>query len=323
MKYLVTGAGGFIGSHLVDTLLTYGHDVVGVDNFVTGQSRFLTNAMNHPNFKLIKIDIANGLEGLLIDALNDNIDMVFHFAANADIRFGPANPRKDLEQNTLATFNVLEAMRINGVQRIAFASTAAMYGEPKVFPTPENVELPTQTSLYGASKLACEAMIQAYCETYNFTSWIFRFVSVLGERYTHGHIYNFYQQLLTDEDNLFVFGDGHQLKSSVYIGDVIDGILTATSQSFEKVNTFNIGTDQAIELNKSIEVICDFMGVNPHIEYAGGVRGWIGDNPHTHLDISKLRALGWEPKYTIEEATEKTCEWLSKNKWVFEARKDL
>src|SRR5438094_6553547 len=192
MHYFVTGGAGFIGSNLVDRLLADGHAVTAYDNFSTGQREFLASALRHSAFRLIEGDLLD--LPTLTRALAGH-DFVFHLAANADVRFGTHHPRKDLEQNTIATFHVLEAMRAGGVRRIAFSSTGSIYGEPEVFPTPEGCPFPIQTSLYGASKLAGEALISAYCEAFGMQSYIFRFVSILGERYTHGHVFDFYKKL--------------------------------------------------------------------------------------------------------------------------------
>src|SRR6267378_3618839 len=182
MNYFVTGGAGFIGSNLVDRLLSDGHGVVAYDNCSTGQPPFLAEAMKNDRFRLIKGDI---LDLPSLTSTIQGADVVFHLAANADVRFGPDHPRRDLDQNTIGTFNILEAMRVNNVRRIAFSSTGSIYGEPEVFPTPEDAPLPVQTSLYGASKLAAEGLIQAYCEGFGFQGYIFRFVSILGARYTH------------------------------------------------------------------------------------------------------------------------------------------
>ena len=208
--YLVTGCAGFIGSTMVDRLLADGCIVTGIDNLSTGQLSFLENALKSPNFNLIEADLLNPEQ---ITPHFSGINGVFHFAANADVRFGTNHPRRDLEQNTIVTYNVLEAMRENGVKKIVFSSTGSVYGEATVIPTPEDGPFPIQTSLYGASKLAGEGLIAAYCEGFGFQSWIFRFVSILGERYTHGHIYDFYNKLKKDPTSLEVLGDGLQKKS--------------------------------------------------------------------------------------------------------------
>jgi UDP-glucose 4-epimerase len=258
-------------------------------------------------------------QATLTDAMQ-GCDMVFHLAANADVRFGTDHPRRDLEQNTIATYNVLEAMRHNGIQRIAFSSTGSVYGEAPVIPTPEDAPFPIQTSLYGASKLAGEGLIAAYCEGFGFQSWIFRFVSILGERYTHGHVFDFYQQLKADPTRLAVLGNGTQRKSYLYIQDCLDAILLALEHASNKVNIFNLGVDNYCQVNDSIGWICEELGVSPKLEYSGGDRGWIGDNPFIHLDVSKIQSLGWQPKLTIREGVIKTVQYLRANEWVFEAR---
>src|SRR6201991_3207875 len=237
-RIFVTGAAGFIGSNLVDHLLANGREVVGWDNYSTGQRRFIEAASSR--CQLIEGDNLD-LSGLT--RAMAGCDTVFHLAANADVRFGLEHPSKDLQQNTIATFNVLEAMRANGVRRIAFSSTGSIYGEPKVFPTPEDAPFPVQTSLYGASKLAGEGLIHAYCEGFGFQSWIFRFVSILGERYTHGHVFDFMKKLRQDPSRLPVLGDGTQRKSYLYIGDCLEAILFAMAKAQDKVNIFNLGTD--------------------------------------------------------------------------------
>lgn len=308
-KVFVTGAAGFIGSNLVDRLLQ-SHEVVGFDNFVTGHEYFLKSALQNANFKLVRGDLLDAA------SLNDAMagcDFVFHLSANADVRFGPDHPEKDLQQNTVATFNVLEAMRLNKVRQIAFSSTGSIYGEAAVVPTPEDAPFPVQTSLYGASKLACEGMISAYCESFEFRSWIFRFVSILGERYTHGHVFDFYKQLLKDSRRLTVLGNGHQKKSYLYIQDCIDAMLCAIDKAHDSVNIFNLGTEEVCEVRDSIGWITGHLGFNPELHFGTEERGWIGDNPLIFLDTKKIRALGWSSKLTINEAIIKTVDYLQEN----------
>ena len=318
MSYVsVTGCAGFIGSNLVDRLLANGHQVTGIDNFSTGQRQFLDSVLVHPNFRLIQGDLLN------LDALRlafTGCEAVFHLAANADVRFGTDYPRKDLEQNTIATYNVLEAMRANGIKKIVFSSTGSVYGEAPVVPTPEDGPFPIQTSLYGASKVAGEGLIAAYCEGFGFQSWIFRFVSILGERYTHGHVFDFYQKLKADPTRLSVLGNGKQRKSYLYVQDCIDAILLAMDKANDKVNIFNLGVDGYCEVNDSIAWICEELGVKPKLEYSGGDRGWIGDNPFIFLDTKKIQSLGWKPQWGIKDGVVKTVEYLRANEWVFEAR---
>lgn len=317
MIQIVTGAAGFIGSNLVDRLLANGYQVVGVDNFSTGQRRFLANALAHSSFRLIEADL---LDPIALEHAFQGGGAVFHMAANADVRFGTDHPRKDLEQNTIATYNVLEAMRANGIKKIAFSSTGSVYGEAPVVPTTEDGPFPIQTSLYGASKVAGEGLIAAYSEGFGFQSWIFRFVSILGERYTHGHVFDFYQKLKADPSRLPVLGNGKQRKSYLYVQDCIDAILLAMNKATEKVNIFNLGVDGYCEVNDSIGWICKELGVHPTLEYSGGDRGWIGDNPFIFLDTKKIQSLGWKPKYGIRDGVVKTVEYLRANEWVFEAR---
>jgi len=317
MNYFVTGGAGFIGSNLTDCLLQNRHVVTVFDNFSTGQERFLEKAQIFPKFTLVRGDL---LDLDLLTRAMCGADFVFHLAANADLRFGLDHPRKDLEQNTIATYNVLEAMRANGIKRIAFSSTGSVYGEAAVIPTPEDAPFPVQTSLYGASKLAGEGLIAAYCEGFGFQSWIFRFVSILGERYTHGHVFDFYKQLKANPTLLLVLGNGKQRKSYLYIQDCLDAMLVAVEKATDKVNVFNLGVDGYCEVNDSIGWICQTLGVQPRLEYTGGDRGWIGDNPFIFLDTTKIRSLGWAPKHSIREGVVKTVEFLRGNEWVMEAR---
>ncbi len=247
-------------------------------------------------------------------------ELICHLAANADVRFGTQHPRRDLEQNTIATFNVLEAMRSCGARRIAFSSTGSIYGEPDVFPTPETAPFPVQTSLYGASKLAGEGLIAAYCEGFDFQGCIFRFVSILGERYSHGHVFDFYRSLRANPDELRVLGDGHQRKSYLDVQDCIDAILLAVEKAQRKVNIYNLGTDEYCEVNHSIHWITERLGLRPRLIYAGGERGWVGDSPFIFLDCNKIRALGWSPKLSIREGVIRTLDYLQANPWVLETR---
>jgi UDP-glucose 4-epimerase len=317
-KVIVTGCAGFIGSTLVDRLLQESYQVVGIDNFSTGQRRFLDAALRNPAFSLIEMDLLD-LDALKFAYIGG--EAVFHLSANADVRFGTNHPRRDLEQNTIVTYNVLESMRANGIKKIAFSSTGSVYGESPVVPTPEDGPFPVQTSLYGASKLAGESLIQAYCEGFGFQSWIFRFVSILGERYTHGHVFDFYNQLRNDPSRLRVLGDGKQRKSYLYIQDCLDAILLAVERAKEKVNIFNLGVDGYCQVNDSIGWICREMGMKPKLEYSGGERGWVGDNPFIFLDTKRIQSLGWKPKVSIEEGVVRTVRWLRENEWVLESRK--
>ncbi|OBH21158.1 SDR family NAD(P)-dependent oxidoreductase [Mycolicibacter terrae] len=317
MKAFVTGGAGFIGSSLVDRLLQRGDEVVAYDNLSTGIDEFLSEARKSAKFSFVQGDVLD--ETTLTRAMS-GMDIVFHLAANADVRFGTRHPRKDLEQNTIATHNVLEAMRANGIKKIVFSSTGSVYGEAAVIPTPEACPFPVQTSLYAASKLAGEGLISAYCEGFGFQGWIFRFVSILGERYTHGHVFDFYKSLLDNPGQLPVLGDGKQRKSYLYIQDCISAMFTALQRARDNVNVFNLGTDQYCEVNDSIGWITESLGLSPQRVYAGGDRGWVGDNPFIFLDTTKIRSLGWAPALTIREAVLRTLTYLEANRWVLERR---
>ena len=322
-KVFITGAAGFIGSNLVDRLLADGKTVIGWDNFSTGQEKFLASARKHPQFKLITGD------NLALSALTKAMagcDTVFHLAANADVRFGLAHTGKDLQQNVIATYHVLEAMRANGIQRIAFSSTGSVYGEAEIIPTPEDAPFPIQTSLYAASKVSGEGMISSYCEGFKFEGYIFRFVSILGERYTHGHVFDFYQQLLEHPDRLKVLGDGSQRKSYLYVQDCVSAMLHVMNLRTAKkakhgVEIYNLGTDEYVQVNDSIGYISGTLGLKPKLEYTGGSRGWVGDNPFIFLDTKKIRATGWKTSLTIEQGIKRTLQWLLQNQWVYENRK--
>lgn len=316
MKYFLTGGAGFIGSNLADRLLALDERVVVFDNLSTGQQNFLNAALGHPRFEFVYGD---ALDLNAITQAMEGADFVFHLAANADVRFGTSHPRKDLEQNTIATWNVLEAMRRTGVGRIAFPSTGSIYGEPHVFPTPEDAPFPVQTSLYGASKLAAEGFIQAYAEGFGIEAHIFRFVSILGPRYSHGHVYDFHKQLMEHPDRLYVLGNGLQRKSYLAVADCIDAMLLAISAGGGAVQCFNLGHDTYCAVNDSIGWICDYLGLEPRIEYAGGERGWTGDSPFIFLDCSRMRALGWRPKQSIRDAVVDTVRYLEENRRLYES----
>jgi UDP-glucose 4-epimerase len=316
LRAFVSGCAGFVGSNLTDRLLADDHQVVGYDNFSTGKAVFLDGASRSDQFTLVTGDL---LDSERLAMAMAGCDFVFHLAANADVRFGTDHPRKDLEQNTIATMNVLEAMRVNGVRDIAFSSTGSIYGEASCFPTPENAPLPIQTSLYGASKLAAEGFIEAFCEAFDVRAYIFRFVSILGERYTHGHVVDFYRQLRSHPEYLDVLGNGSQRKSYLYVQDCLDAMLLAIQSARGKVNIFNLGTDEYCEVNDSIRWICGHLGLRPDLRYNGGDRGWVGDSPFIFLDCAAIRLLGWRPQLSIQQAVIRTVEFLERNPVITEA----
>lgn len=305
MKIFLTGGAGFIGSNLCDELIKE-HHVTVWDNFSTGKTQFLTNAVQSGNCSILIGDI---LDSHKLHSAMAGHDVVIHLAANADVRDGLKAPSRDLEQNTIATHQVLEGMRKNNIKRIIFSSTGSVYGETTEVPTPETARFPIQTSLYGASKVAAEALIAAYAEGYGMTSTIFRFVSIIGERYTHGHILDFYLQLKEHPELLNILGDGKQTKSYLYIQDCIKAIVSQL-HSTDKHAIFNLGTNETITVNESAIVIAQELKATPKLVFSGGRQGWIGDNPLIHLDTTKIQATGWEPKVTIREGIRKTVRWL-------------
>ncbi|MHB1582178.1 MAG: NAD-dependent epimerase/dehydratase family protein [Acidimicrobiales bacterium] len=312
----ITGGGGFIGSNLADRLATEGTEVVVVDDFRTGRREFLAGLLADPRHRLVEADVLD--QGPLRSAMR-GCDWVFHLQANADVRHGLEHPTLDLEQNTITTSAVLEAMRAEGVPNIAFSSTGSIYGEPEVFPTPEDAPFPVQTSLYGASKLAAEGLVQAYACGYGMTAVIFRFVSILGERYTHGHVFDFFCSLQRNPGRLRVLGDGRQQKSYLYVGDCVSAILMAAREHADTGGScvYNLGTDETLVVDDSVELITRHLGVDPLIEYTGGRRGWIGDSPLILLDTSRIRSLGWKPALTIEQSVVRTLQWFESNEYAW------
>jgi UDP-glucose 4-epimerase len=314
----ITGGAGFIGSNLADRLSSAGVEVTIIDDFRTGRREFVADLLQRPGVRLVVGDVLD--TKALADAVQ-GCDWVFHLQANADVRGGLQHPRRDLEQNTIATSNVLEAMRAGGVSRIFFASTGSVYGEPTVFPTPEDAPAPLQTSLYGASKLAGEGLIEAYANGYGFTGLICRFVSILGERYTHGHVFDFYRALKRDPSCLRVLGDGRQQKSYLYVQDCLDAILGAAERHHDEPGAYvyNLGTDETLLVEDSVRIICEHLELAPRIDYVGGRRGWTGDSPLIHLDTTRIRASGWSPRLTIREAVARTLEWFDLNEYIWRA----
>jgi UDP-glucose 4-epimerase len=324
LKYVVTGAAGFVGSHITDALLARGHSVVGIDNLSTGQERFLERAQTSEHFRL---EIADVLDRSSLRRIMSGADVVYHMAANADIRDGLLSPRTDLEQNIIATFEVLEAMRETGTQRIVFASSAAVLGEPDVFPTPESCPMPTQTSLYGSSKLAGEGLVSSYCEGYGFEGYAFRFVSLLGPRYPHGHVFDFVKQLLASPETLRILGDGTQRKSYLNVEDCIGALmhicedLRPANRKEKRYDVFHLGVPAFCLVRDSAQWICDELGLQPRFEFGAGSRGWIGDSPFVFLDVQKAMNTGWSPTHSIESSVRETVRWLLNNRWIFDCRR--
>jgi UDP-glucose 4-epimerase len=306
MRVVITGGAGFIGSSLTDVCLAAGHDVVAVDNLSTGRPEFLSEATRQARFELVVADLDDS--ELLAEVFADR-DAVVHLAANADVRFGWDNPRRDLEQNLMCTYNVLEAMRITGVKRLLFSSTGSVYGEAATTPTVEDCPFPVQTSLYGASKAAAEAFIQAYSAGVGLSTTIFRFVSILGPRYTHGHVIDFVKKLRSDPSRLEILGDGRQRKSYLDVTDCVRAVLSQL-EAGHRHEIFNLGTDEYCLVDDSAHWICERLGVDPDFAHTGGDRGWVGDSPLIFLDTTKIRGTGWSPHWTIRQAVERTVDFL-------------
>ncbi len=293
MAILVTGGAGFIGSHLVDRLVEEGKEVVILDNLSSGVS-FL-----NPDAEFIKVDLADRLK--LEDVFRKkDFSEVWHIAANPDVRIGSENPDEIYRNNILATYNLLEVMRKNNVDKIIFTSTSTVYGEAEVIPTPE--DYPTvPISIYGASKLACEALISSYCHTFDMKAWIYRFANVIGKRSNHGVIYDFIIKLRRNPEELEILGNGEQNKSYIYISDCIEAMFSGLKAD-DRVNIFNIGSEDQIKVKRIAEIVCEEMGLSPKFRFTGGDRGWKGDVPVMLLSIEKLKAMGWKPRYSSEQA---------------------
>jgi UDP-glucose 4-epimerase len=315
-RVCITGGAGFIGSNLAERLLGIGVEVVILDDFSTGRRQFLAGLRSPGRVRVVQADV---LDVASVEDAVDGCDWVFHMQANADLRRGLEDPQRDLRQNTIATSTVLEAMRARGVSQIVFASSGSVYGEPEVFPTPEDAPFPIQTSLYAASKLGCEGLISAYASGYGFTGVICRFVSVLGERYTHGHVFDFYVALKRDPSRLQVLGDGLQRKSYLYVQDCITAMLVAAGHHAgdPAAHVYNLGTDETLVVDESVALITAHLSLAPEIEHTGGRRGWVGDSPLIRLDTTRIRALGWRPRLTIEQALLRTLEWFDANEYAW------
>lgn len=324
MHAFVTGAAGFIASNLVDALLASGATVVGWDNLSTGCERNLEHALKSDCFRLVRGD---NLDLPAMTAAMAGADIVFHLAANADVRFGLCHPGRDLQQNTIATYHVLEAVRACNIRRLVFTSTGSVYGEAAVIPTPEDAPFPVQTSLYAASKVACEGMISAWCEGFGMEGYIFRLVSIMGPRYSHGHVLDFCRQLREHPGHLDVLGDGSQRKSYLHVSDCVAAILrcvenrTAASAPHQ-VALYNLGTNEYCRVTDSVEWITSKLGLQPELRFSGGQRGWVGDNPFIFLSTDRIRATGWTPNRTIRQCVEHTVEWIEANPWVLEIPED-
>ena len=308
MNILVTGGAGFIGSHLIDALLLEGHNVIAYDNLLRGRSSNLANAMQNPNFKFLKGDLLD--KEFLFKAFETNsFETVFHMAANSDIASSHINPDVDFKNTLQSTYNVLLGMKEFGVKNIVFASTSAIYGDTRV-KVDENFGPLFPISHYGASKLASEAYISSFCENYKLKAWITRFPNVVGERATHGAIYDFIQKLKNNPNELEVLGNGSQTKPYLYVKDLIEAILLVWKQTNEQINYFNLGVESRTSVKEIAEMVIEAMRSNAKIKYTGGNKGWIGDVPQFSYDLEKIHKLGWEAKSTSNEAVRKSIQYI-------------
>jgi len=306
MKAIIFGGAGFIGSALAEKLLSGKGEVTVFDSLYTGRMENLAPCKGRKGFKFVKGDARNLGE---VKAAIAGHDIAYHLAANADIRGGMENVHLDLEYNTASTINVLEAMRRTDVKRMVFTSSSAVYGEPSIFPTPEDYGPLLPTSLYGASKLAAEAYVSAFCEDFGLTSHIFRFVNVLGAANNHGVVGDFIRKLQADPKKLVILGDGHQRKSCIHVSDCVSGMLAGVAAGREKTNTYNIGNNDYVDVDAIADEICGAMGLSGvGYEHTGGKRGWTGDMPFVYLDNRKLCATGWKPMMNSRQAVRRAAE---------------
>lgn len=308
MRALVTGGAGFIGSHLIDRLVSRGDTVVVIDNLSSGNLDFIQNHIDSGKVSLVRGDITNYQD--VLSAMS-GIECVFHLAANPDIRLGTKITDTDLQQGTIATYNIVEAMRVEGVNKIAFASSSVVYGEDAPMPTPENHGPCLPISLYGASKQAGEGLISSWVGTFGFQAWIFRFANIIGTRGTHGVIFDFIHKLKADPSRLEVLGNGLQEKSYMEVGDCVDGILHVMANSNDSVNLFNLGSHDTASVKRIAEIVVEETGcTGASIEYTGGDRGWAGDIPRAMLAIDKMLEIGFDVNYNSEEAIRHTARAL-------------
>ena len=308
MKVLVTGGAGFIGSHIVDKLVQEGHTVKVYDNLSSGKMEFIEHHIEKPNFEFIRADL---LDFETLKKEITGMDVVFHIAANPDVKLGAKDTKVHFEQNALATYNLLEAMRISDVKDIVFTSTSTVYGEANIIPTPEDYGPLIPISLYGASKLAAEAFIMSYAHTFGIRAVVYRFANIVGPRSTHGVIYDFIMKLKKDPTKLEILGDGTQTKSYLYIDDCVDAILFGFRHRKNDVEIFNIGSEDWINVRKIADIVVEEMGLTGvKYQFTGGKRGWKGDVPKMLLSIEKIKSYGWKPRHNSEESVRLTARHL-------------
>lgn len=310
-KILITGGAGFIGSHLSDRLLQSGNKVTVIDNLSCGTKKNLILSLKNPDFRFVELDITD--KNKLFDFFNKyKFDMIYHLAANSDIKKGSKEPNIDFNNTFLTTFNILLAMREFKIKKLFFASTSAIYGNLNnniseisgpLFPI----------SNYGASKLAGEAFISSFCESNNIQAWIARFPNVIGERATHGVIFDFINKLRKNQKTLEILGNGEQNKPYLYIDDLLEAIILICEKSNDKINYFNIGPETRTKVKEIAKIVIEETGLNADIKYTGGTQGWVGDVPEFSYNISKIKELGWNSKLTSTEAVKKSVKLILNN----------
>lgn len=307
-KILVTGGAGFIGSHLVDKLLIEGNEVVAVDNLSLGRLDNINEASKNPKFKFEELNILE--KDKFFDLFkNEKFDVVFHLAANSDIAISHSNPDVDYENTFETTYITLLAMKEFGVKKLVFASTSAIYGDTSE-KINENFGPLFPVSHYGASKLASEAFISSFCENYGIKAWITRFPNVVGERATHGVIFDFINKLRKNPKKLEVLGNGEQIKPYLYVKDLVDAILFVYKNTSEKINFYNIGVESRTKVKEIAQMVIEEMNVGAEIKYTGGDRGWIGDVPEFRYNLDKIHKLGWSAKNSSNEAVRKSVKYI-------------
>jgi UDP-glucose 4-epimerase len=303
MKAFVTGGAGFIGSHLVDKLLKRGDFVTSFDNLSSGDKDFFKQHENNENFKFVEADLLD-FKQVLKEIKNH--DVIFHIAANPFVRLGEKQTRLDLEQGPIVTYNILESMRINKIKKIVFSSSSVVYAETPNIAIPETYGPTLPISLYGAGKLAAEGLISAFCGTFGFQAWIYRFANVVGIRGTHGVIVDFIAKLKKNPKELEILGDGRQQKPYLHVYDIVGGIIFGFENSDDQLNLFNLGCDTNTTVTRIAELVVEEMNLKDvKFKYTGGIRGWAGDVPRFQLDISKISKLGWKESNTSDEAVRK------------------
>jgi UDP-glucose 4-epimerase len=311
MKIAITGVAGFVGSNLADLLLSNNHEVVGVDNFSTGYKNHILQHKENKNFSFHKLDLSADFDKNIFS----DCDCIVHLAALADIRYNKNNFKECLNKNVLATNNVIEACVDNNVKKLLFASTCSVYGDVLTFPTKES-EVNNQTSVYSSTKIASEMLLEGFANTFDLQAYTMRFVSMLGQRYSHGHVFDFTKKILNNE-TLNVLGSGDGIKSYLHIKDAVRAIdVLINHNSVNKFEAYNIGHSSTIKLKYSVETITEYLNYTGEIKFGEGASGWVGDVPVISPSVEKMKQLGWEPKFSIKKGITDTIDYLVDNQWL-------